>query len=427
MPSASRARQGTVSPLPYDSSGFARCKDLIGSTYGMTVTAPATPLPDPPPAVGRDELEQRLARAREAMNTAGLSALFLTERSNYYYFSGHRSAQYEHKMRPMGIVLPLEGEPAAVVYSRDVSAIQKSSGWSQVKSYVDVPFPVEMLGQMLVSAGLSEPGTKIGAELGTNERLGLPVADFQRIQREFLPRAELVDAAPLLRELKIRKSPFELVLIRHACAISQGGWELTCQRVRPGMTVRQVGQTLTIAMLELGADLTHPGKINQAYPPDYVYQKGDVLWCDYGAIYRGYNADIARRAVFGKPSDEQRGQHELIWGICFALIEAVKPGIRASDIARLCNEHLRRAGHSELVGPKRVGHGIGLEPSEPPSLSLADDTVLEPSMVVTPEPRIDLTATERLHVEEDIVVSADSPDGHEWLSRGGVDLGVIEV
>jgi Xaa-Pro dipeptidase len=188
-----------------------------------------------------------------------------------------------------------------------------------------------------------------------------------------------------------------------------------------------VAQTLTIAMLELGADLTHPGKINQAYPMDHVYQQGDVIWVDYGAIFRGYNADIARRGVLGKPTDEQRRHHDLIWGIETVCIEAVKPGARASDVARVCNEQLRRHGYPELVGPKRVGHGIGLLPSEPPSLSLADDTVLEPGMVVTPEPRIDLTKTERLHVEEDILVSADAPDGREWLSHGGHELRIIEI
>jgi len=361
------------------------------------------------------------------MDQAGLDALLLTERSNFYYFSGHRSAQYEHKMRPLGIVLPLTGEPAAVVYRNDLAAVQKSSGWQRVESYVDVPFPLEMLGDMLRSAGLDRPGAKIGAELGTNERLGLPVADFLRLQQEFLPGAQFVDAAPLLRELKIRKSPLELALLRHACAISQRAFELTCERVRPGMTVRQVGQVLTIAMLELGADLTHPGKTAQAFPMDYVYQEGDALWLDYGAICRGYNADIARRAIFGKPTDEQLRQHELIWSITTACIDVVKPGARASDVARVCNEQLRKAGYPELVGPKRVGHGIGLEPSEPPSLSLADDTLFEPGMVVTPEPRIDLSRTERLHVEEDVVVSAESPDGHEWLSRGAAELRSIEV
>ncbi len=143
------------------------------------------------------------------------------------------------------------------------------------------------------------------------------------------------------------------------------------------------------------------------------------------AIFRGYNADIARRAVFGRPSDDQRRQHDLIWGIASACIAAVAPGARASDVARVCNEQMRRAGYPELVGPKRVGHGIGLDPSEPPSLSLADQTVLEPGMVVTPEPRIDLPSGERLHVEEDIVVSAETPEGHEWLSRGAAELATI--
>jgi Xaa-Pro aminopeptidase len=375
-----------------------------------------------PPAIDQTELGQRLDRARRMMDAQGLAGLLVTERSNYYYFTGHRSAQYEHKMRPLSVVLPLVGEPAAVVYSRDVGAVRKSSGWQQVDSYVDVPFPLELVGDMLRSAGLDAPGVKIGAELGTNERLGLPVADFFRLDREFVPHATFVDAAPLLRELKIRKSALEQAYIRRACAISQAAWERLCDELRPGVTVRQVGQALTVAMLELGADLTHPGKINQAYPPDHVYQSGDALWCDYGAIFRGYNADIARRGVFGTPTDEQRRQHELIWSIARTCIDAVQPGVRASDIARVCNGRLRAAGYAELVGSKRVGHSIGLEPSEPPSLSLADDTVLEPGMIVTPEPRIDLTPSERLHVEEDILVTAD---GQDWLSRGGEELRCI--
>ncbi|MCC6176994.1 MAG: aminopeptidase P family protein [Chloroflexi bacterium] len=384
------------------------------------------PLGPPPPAVAREEIEARLARARAQMETARLDALFLTDRDNYYYFTGHRSAQYEHKMRPTGIALPLKGDPAAVVYSRDLATNQRATGWQNVRSYVDVPFPLELMAEMLKDIGLDRKGARIGCELGTNERLGLPVADLSRLRDEFLPGADFMDAAPILRELKLRKSALELALIRRACAISQLAFERTCQQLQPGVTGRQVAEILTIEMLKLGADLTHPGKINQQYGLDHVYQRGEALWLDYGAIYRGYNADIARRAVFGPPTDEQKRQHDLIYGICTTLIDAVRPGACASDIARICNQQLRASGHPELVGPKRVGHGIGLLPSEPPSLSLADDTVLEPGMVVTPEPRIDLTKTERLHIEEDVVVSADDPSGHEWLSRGGDVLAVID-
>lgn len=379
----------------------------------------------PPPAVDRAEIVGRLERARVLMAEQGLDALFLTDRDNYYYFTGHRSAQYEHKMRPMGIVLPLVGDPAAVVYSRDVAAVSKATGWGSVRSYVDVPFPLELMGEMLAEAGLIGPTMKVGTELGTNERLGLPIADFMRLQTELLQGVQMLDAAPLLRTLKIRKSPLELALIERACAISHLAWERTCEQLRPGVTGRDVAETLTIEMLKLGADLTHPGKINQAFPLDHVYQPGEAVWVDYGAIYRGYNADIARRAIFGPPTDEQKRQHDLIYGICETLIAAVKPGARASDVARVCNEQLQRYGYPLLVGPKRVGHGIGLLPSEPPSLSLADDTVLEPGMVVTPEPRIDLSPTERLHVEEDVVVSADEPAGHRRLSAGGQTLLVI--
>ncbi|MCC7368148.1 MAG: aminopeptidase P family protein [Chloroflexi bacterium] len=384
---------------------------------------PRSALGPPPPPIDRAEVLGRHERARVLMEQQGLDALFLTERDNWYYMTGHRSAQFEHKMRPMGLVVPLKGEPAAVCYSRDLNAVTTTTGWSSIRSYVDVPFPLELMTEMLREAGLAGPDVRIGAELGTNERLGLPIADFMQVRDDL--GAQMVDAAPLLRELKIRKSPTELACIRRACEISQLAWERTCERLTVGVTGRQVAETLTIAMLELGADLTHPGKINQAYPLDHVYQKGEALWVDWGAIYRGYNADIARRAIFGEPTDEQKRQHELIYGICETLIDAVKPGARASDVARACNEQLSRYGYPLLVGPKRVGHGIGLLASEPPSLSMADDTVLEPGMVVTPEPRIDLTKTERLHVEEDVVVSADDPSGHVWLSGGGRNLLVI--
>src|SRR5918912_604120 len=83
----------------------------------------------PPPAVDRGELAQRLERARALMEAHGLAGLLIIERSNFAYFSGFRSAQYEHKMRPMALVVPLRGEPAAAVYSRDLGPPRRVAGW----------------------------------------------------------------------------------------------------------------------------------------------------------------------------------------------------------------------------------------------------------------------------------------------------------
>ena len=75
---------------------------------------------------------------------------------------------------------------------------------------------------------------------------------------------------------------------------------------------------------------------------------------------------------------------------------------------------MQKRGYKPLGPKKRVGHGVGLSQAEAPSLGLADDTVLRPGMVLTPEPRFDLPTGERVHIEEVVVVTET---GCEQITR----------
>jgi Xaa-Pro aminopeptidase len=153
----------------------------------------------------------------------------------------------------------------------------------------------------------------------------------------------------------------------------------------------------------------------------HTYAKGDWLWSDFGTAYEGYRSDLARMAVFGKPSDEQRREFDRIWELTRRLIDRVGPGVRCSELARMHSDDMVKMGLPPLEGSKRVGHGFGVT-SDPPSIGLADDTVLEPGMILTPEPRYFIPSGQRMHLEEDVVVTAG---GHEMLSAGAEHLGVI--
>lgn len=366
------------------------------------------------------DYQLRWARAQELMEKESLDALFITEMHNYWYFTGHRSVQFEHKMRPFMMILPREGDPTLIIYGRDEAEARTACGIREMRTYVDVPFPLALISDTFHELGLSHG--RIGCELGTNHRLGLPFNDFMELTTSLLPHAAFVDGSPVISRCRLIKTPGELQVMREAGRITLAAWDQTLQRITPGMDTRRVTEILTMQMIEQGGDTHHTGHILLLLEGEgghHVYQKGDLIWCDFGASYQGYRCDIARHAVLGVATDEQKRNHAVIVEATQACIDACAPGNRASDVARAANRVLTSYGYPPLVGTKRVGHGLGISVAEPPSLGMGDDTILEPGMVLTPEPRFFIPSGARIHIEENVVITET---GCELLTTGGFNL-----
>ena len=94
--------------------------------------------------------------------------------------------------------------------------------------------------------------------------------------------------------------------------------------------------------------------------------------------------------------------------------EGLGPGVPVSRIHEIHNREVEKAGYAPTAKDKRIGHGLGIDPTEPPSLSGTDPTILEPGMVVTLEPRFK-TEYGTAHIEEDFVITEN---GYEMLSGG---------
>jgi Xaa-Pro dipeptidase len=102
-------------------------------------------------------------------------------------------------------------------------------------------------------------------------------------------------------------------------------------------------------------------------------------------------------------------------------IDAMAPGVKAQEIAKICNRKLEEFGYPLLEGTKRVGHGLGLDFQEPPSLNVVEEQELVPGTVLTPEPRF-VHDNEWIMVEEDVVITDDgvrrlSPDRYDILQH----------
>ena len=135
------------------------------------------------------EYLDRYQRAQALMERDGLDALVVSEKNNYWYFSGLISYQLDHIQRPQICILPKVGKPLLLVYDND-KAKAKALPWvGEVRAYTDVPFPQEMIAGGIKEMGLGE--AKLGFELGDDQRLGFPVNYLSRLT-EALPKAQTV-------------------------------------------------------------------------------------------------------------------------------------------------------------------------------------------------------------------------------------------
>jgi len=368
------------------------------------------------------EYLDRYERAYALMERDGLDALVISEKNNYWYFSGLISYQLDHIQRPQICFLPKGGKPMLLVYGND-KAKAKALPWvGEVRAYVDVPFPEEMIAGCLKAMGLGE--AKLGFELGDDQRLGIPANYLLRLT-EALPKAQIKDGTAALTEMRLIKSPQEIEFMRKACDISMKAYDRCLPQLRPGMTRREVADKLYISMIEEGAHPRHPGFLmlnaSTRYD-DHRYDKGDRMIADFGACYEGYYGDITRMAIFGPASEEQKKDHRMACDVIQLCFNAMQPDTPIAELSRVANRELVKRGYQAVDSPKRIGHGIGMARAEPPSLNEVEKELHRPGMILALEPKV-RSEKSAIHLEEDVLITERGP---EFLTTGREELRIIE-
>ena len=372
------------------------------------------------------EMERRYAKARVLMAARGIDALLISGEENFQYFAGTSSTIGLHYSltRPQLFILPLENEP--VIVTQFVESIVLSCYVTDMRRYEGViKFPHDIVLKTLKDAGLRH--NRVGAELGREQRMGMPVGAYLDLVKA-LPQTEFVDAADIIIQLRMVKSPEEVAYIRKAAEITaRARQRLYDSVIRPGITERQAVRALRRLILEEGGDRTsfchiqnsRPGHMNQ-FHYDRPLERGMIIGMDAGAYYGMYTVDYPRFAVLGKPTAEQERVHEAVKYVSRKMAEALRPGLSCAEIHRVgaeaCKDVDVELDDMHKRPGFRMGHGQGMLFTEPPSISEDDQTVLEPGMVLSTEPGLS-GGKQRDKVEylwEDVHVVTE--DGHEQLT-----------
>ena len=359
------------------------------------------------------EFETRLANAQKIMQVYQLDSLLVTTPQNIRYFTGYDSQFWESPTRPWFLVIPASSKPIAIVPEIGESEFNKT--WLDDIRTWPSPRP-EDEGISLLKAtleNLKKTHGNVGAEFGKEMTIRMPVKDLEKLRKTI--NLNIIDGSDALWDIRMVKTNAEIEHIKYICSIASDAYNQLPSKLAIGDTERDVVRKLKIDMLQKGADsvpfmpgISGEGGVSQIVcgPTDKVLNNGDILCIDTGSTYDGYFCDFDRNYAFGEISSEVERIHETLWLATEAGIKAAVPGATTDEVWVAMNTIIQEAGTiGNNVG--RLGHGLGLQLTEPPSHRPGDNTRIVENMVLTIEPVMEYAPGKMIVHEENIAITKD--------------------
>jgi Xaa-Pro dipeptidase len=351
----------------------------------------------------------KLKRVAAALKSSGIDALVLLPGPNLYYTLGINQML---RKRPIIYVVFPDESLAAALPLLEVPDFRARWPEAEVISWTDAEGPEAAAKRLGAVVRERSRTPRVAAEhftLRLYER-GLLLPG--------LPRTDLEPAERILDALRMVKDPEDVEAMRQACRIAEESLERVLGRFRTGMTEREIANELKIEMLRLGSEELPKEPVvssgpRTAFPhtktSDRPVIRGEALMIDTGARYHGYCSDITRTFFVGPPPAEFLEIYELELTVSRRVLESIRAGVTLSHLDETAHRIVAEAGNGQYF-PHRVGHGLGIEGHEAPSVVTGNATVTVPRLTFTVEPGIYIPELGGVRVEENVAVTADGVD-----------------
>ncbi len=344
-------------------------------------------------------------------------------------------------------VIPRDGEPQLYVLGLDSERVKDDGFFKNVTGVA--PLPGMALWDQILShlraKGL-EKG-RIGIELGHSPiriETFLLASEYELL-REAFPQATFKNATHFLNEIFIIKDEAEIESFRQAAEICDLGLGVVLKELRVGMTETEVAGIAEYAMRKAGSELnwTFTGGqeigsgVRTAYywggctpPTRKRIEPGDNVLLDLHAMYNLYLGDLARNAIMGEPTPEQRELADVFVAACDLLLESMKPGVTYGEVSDKVDAFMDRTGYRQYALPG-YGHGIGILGNEWYPLLMNSsvpyeskgDLVLQPNMVEVAALVLNRPGVGGMRMEMTVLITKD---GNEPLNKVPFEPAIIE-
>ena len=366
------------------------------------------PFPGKAAPISDDERRARIEKARRLMADNGMGAIVLEPGTSLSYYVNVRWGLSE---RPFLLVIPGKGELAYVApafeearareitkFTNDVRVWQEDEDWGA-----------------LVAGILRDRGVATG-RVGIEERVRFFIAEGLRAAA---PQVQFVLATPVTAGCRMFKSPAEIALLQRANDITIEAFRAGFATLHAGMTQYDLANNMRAAFQALGVSggaLTAFGEYT-AFPHGSVQpqrlKEGDVVLVDGGGSVEGYQSDVTRTTVFGKPTPRQTEVWNLEKEAQTAAFKAARIGATCESVDAAARKVITDAGFGpdyKVPGlPHRTGHGIGMDGHEWTNFVRGNTTKLAPGMCFSDEPMIAIYGEFGIRLEDCLHMTENGP------------------
>jgi len=360
--------------------------------------------------ISANERSARLAKVQSLMEQGQIAALIIEPGSTLDYFTGIRWRRSE---RITLAIVPARGAVLVVTPAFEEPSVRETlQVEGEVRPWNEHESPIELIVQ-----GLRDRGAVAGSVAVESTVRFFIVDGIHQASKAY----QLVSADPLVRACRLHKSPAELALMQLANTVTLEALRSVHAHVTAGMNSKSIAALMDSTTLALGGSPEFSlVLLNEAsaYPHGSLQaqtvHQGSVILMDCGCTVHGYQSDISRTWVFGRPSPRQRKIWNTVKRGQQIALETAKIGIPTGAIDDAVRGYYEREGFGpgyKLPGlSHRTGHGIGLDGHEPAYLVHGDTTPLEADMCFSDEPGIYIPGEFGIRLEDCWRMSASGPE-----------------
>jgi Xaa-Pro dipeptidase len=365
-----------------------------------------------------DERRARMEKARKLMAENKIDAMVIEGGTGLVYFT---DVSWWLSERVLAWILPAKGEMAWVCPKFEEDRARELIRFgADIRTWEEDESPYKAITKVFEDRGIRS------GRVGIEERVRFFVYDGLRKEA---PGLEFVTADPVTVGCRSIKSPAEIALMQRANDITVEGYKAAIAMLKEGMTKGDFSANASAAFRALGASggigasFGEQSSLPHGSIKPRTLRDGDVVLMDGGCSVDGYQSDVSRTVVFGKPTRKQRDVWEVQKRAQLAAFNAAKPGVPHEDVDAAARKVITAAGFGpgyKLPGlPHRTGHGIGMDGHEWTYLVKGNKAPIKPGMCFTDEPMIVIPGEFGVHLEDDIHITEDAA---KWFTEPSPSL-----
>ncbi|WP_047981587.1 M24 family metallopeptidase [Ornithinibacillus contaminans] len=365
-------------------------------------------------------MSTRIEGLLQALQENKLESILISSPANVYYMSNYYTDPHE---RVVAVYVSSEHEPVMILPAMETQDA-KAAGWAHdIIDYHDHEDPWELFLAFLTNKG------KIPTTIGVEEDY-LTLNRYTTIQ-QILPNTEIKHAQEIVATLRVIKNQHEYDLLKQAAELADFGVQTGINALKEGISEFEVIATIEYELKKKGVQgmsfstmalFGDKTASPHGTPGTRKLAKGDMVLFDLGVIYEGYCSDITRTVVFDSITEEQKTIYNTVLEGQLKAIEASTLGSEVGQIDKAARDHIEASGYGSYFN-HRVGHGLGIETHEYPSIHGNNKLALRTGMCFTIEPGIYVPGVAGVRIEDMIFMTEN---GAETLTKFPKELQIIK-